>query len=65
VATGQTPASPATPAAPAVAAPPPRDVVHDADEINARVGRWAYRLPAYRVEAFKRKLEDLLEARSS
>lgn len=55
-------AAPATPAAPA---PEPRDVGREISELNARLGRWVYRLPGYRVDAFKRKLEDVLEARSS
>lgn len=53
------------PATPPAAAPQPRDVGREIADLNARLSRWVYRLPAYRVEAFKRKLEDVLEARSS
>lgn len=41
------------------------DVKKEADAINAKVGGWAYKLPAYKVEAMRRKLEDLLEQKAS
>jgi hypothetical protein len=37
------------------------DAAKEANEINARVSGWAYKLPDYKVEAMRRKLEDLLE----
>jgi Domain of unknown function (DUF4340) len=41
------------------------DVQKEADAINARVGGWAYKLPAYKVETLRRKLDDLLEQKAS
>jgi hypothetical protein len=41
------------------------DVKKEADAINAKVGGWAYKLPAYKVEPLRRKLEDLLEQKAS
>jgi len=41
------------------------DVKKEADAINAKVGGWAYKLPAYKVESMRRKMEDLLEQKAS
>jgi hypothetical protein len=41
------------------------DVKKEADAINAKVGGWAYKLPAYKAEALRRKMEDLLEQKAS
>jgi hypothetical protein len=41
------------------------DVKKEADAINAKAGGWAYKLPAYKIEALRRKLEDLLEQKAS
>jgi hypothetical protein len=41
------------------------DVKKEAEAINAKVGGWAYKLPGYKVEALRRKLEDLLEQKAS
>lgn len=41
------------------------DVKKEADAINARVGGWAYKLQTYKVEALRRKLEELLEQKAS
>ncbi len=44
---------------------PADEVRKEADAINARVGGWAYKLPAYKVEALRRKLDALLEQKAS
>jgi hypothetical protein len=44
---------------------PADDVKKEADAINAKVGGWAYRLPGYKVENMRRKMEDLLEQKAS
>jgi hypothetical protein len=41
------------------------DVKKEAEAINAKVGGWAYKLPNYKAEALRRKLEDLLEQKAS
>jgi len=41
------------------------DVKKEADAINEKAGGWAYKLPNYKVEAMRRKLEDLLEQKAS
>jgi hypothetical protein len=39
----------------------PEDAAKDANEITARVNGWAYRLPDYKLDYLRRKLEDMLE----
>ena len=41
------------------------DVKKEAEAINAKAGGWAYKLPAYKAETLRRKLEDLLEQKAS
>lgn len=41
------------------------EVQKEAEAINARVGGWAYKLPTYKVETLRRKLDDLLEQKAS
>jgi hypothetical protein len=41
------------------------DVKKEAEAINAKVGGWAYKLPAYKVESMRRKMDDLLEQKAS
>jgi hypothetical protein len=41
------------------------DVKKEADSINAKVGGWAYKLPGYKAEALRRKMDDLLEQKAS
>jgi len=41
------------------------DVKKEAEAINAKAGGWAYKLPAYKAEALRRKMEDLLEQKAS
>ena len=46
--------------------PPPADAIRDeATAINARVENWVYKLPSWKVETLRRKMDDLLEAKSS
>lgn len=44
---------------------PADEVRKEADAINARVGGWAYKLPTYKVETLRKKLDDLLEQKAS
>ncbi len=39
----------------------PEDGAKEAEEINARVQGWAYRLPQYKAEDFTKRLDDLIE----
>lgn len=55
-------AQPAAPAQPA-SGEQPRDIAAEVAAINARLGEWAYKLPAFRVESMTRSMEDLLEPR--
>jgi hypothetical protein len=41
------------------------DVQKEAEQINARTANWAYRLPTYKAEAMRRKMNDLLEEKAS
>jgi hypothetical protein len=41
------------------------DVKKEADAINETAGGWAYKLPAYKSEALRRKMDDLLEQKAS
>jgi hypothetical protein len=41
------------------------DVKKEADAINATAGGWAYKLPAYKLESLRRKMDDLLEQKAS
>jgi hypothetical protein len=41
------------------------DVKKEAEAINAKAGGWAYKLPGYKAEALRRKMEDLLEQKAS
>jgi hypothetical protein len=46
--------------------PLPADAIRDeAAAINARAANWAYKLPSWKVETLRRKMDDLLEAKSS
>lgn len=52
---------------PALAAGPTTgavDVKTEADAINARVGRWAYKLADYKTNAFRTRLSDLIEGKT-
>lgn len=44
---------------------PAADVQKEADAINARVGGWAYKLPSYKIDTLRKKLNDLLEQKAS
>jgi hypothetical protein len=41
------------------------DVQKEAAQLNARTANWAYRMPTYKAEAMRRKLNDLLEEKAS
>ncbi|MBL8698368.1 MAG: DUF4340 domain-containing protein [Alphaproteobacteria bacterium] len=43
----------------------PDEVKAEADAINRRVGPWLYKLPSFNLDNMRRKLEDLLEPKSS
>jgi hypothetical protein len=51
-------------AAPTEAAPAgkkPEDVKKEADELNARLGRWAFALPTWKVTAFNAQMTDMIK----
>lgn len=59
------PADPSNPSNPANAAKPagksPEEVQKEADEINARVGRWIFVVPGYAGSNLRKHLDDLLK----
>ncbi|HEX6980027.1 MAG TPA: DUF4340 domain-containing protein [Alphaproteobacteria bacterium] len=40
---------------------PADEVKKEVETINARVGSWAYKLPSYKIDTFRKKLDDLIE----
>ena len=40
---------------------PADEVRKEVETINARVGNWAYKLPSYKIDTFRKKFNDLIE----
>lgn len=61
----EAPAEPAKPEGATAKLKSADDVQKEAAQLNTRTANWAYRMPAYKAEAMRRKLNDLLEEKAS